>query len=98
MEVYRQLRKEGVLFPKRETKNQFLIKFEGKKSPIFETIEGNNIYEVGLTVGTGQDPVDKRDVPGEGNQFVFRESGAERRTCGAKTKKFEERVYESENK
>lgn len=46
MQVYRQLRKEGVIFPQREAKNQYLIKFDGKKSPIFETIEGNNIYEV----------------------------------------------------
>lgn len=46
MEVYRLLRKEGVLFPKRNPRNQFLIKFDGKKSPIFEAIEGNNIYEV----------------------------------------------------
>ena len=45
MEVYRQLRKESVIFPKREVRNQFLIKFDGQKSPIFETIEGNHIYE-----------------------------------------------------
>jgi len=49
MDVYRTLRKEGVIFPKREVKNQYMIKFDGKKSPIFETIEGTNIYEVRLT-------------------------------------------------
>jgi hypothetical protein len=48
MDTYRLLRKEGVLFPKREAKNQFLIQFDGKKSPIFEAIEGENIYEVML--------------------------------------------------
>lgn len=43
--VYKQLRKDGVVFPMRDPKNQFLIDFKGKKSPIFETIEGNFIYE-----------------------------------------------------
>lgn len=50
MDTYRLLRKEGVLFPKREAKNQFLIQFDGKKSPIFEAIEGENIYEVKLII------------------------------------------------
>ena len=48
MDVYRLLRKEGVLFPKREAKNQYIIQFDGKKSPIFEAIEGGNIYEVDI--------------------------------------------------
>ena len=45
IEVYKLLRKEGVIFPLRDPKNQFLINFNGKKSPIFETIESGNIYE-----------------------------------------------------
>ncbi len=45
IEVYKLLRKEGVIFPLRDPKNQFLINFSGKKSPIFETIECGNIYE-----------------------------------------------------
>lgn len=43
--VYKELRKDGVVFPMREANNQFLIDFKGKKSPIFETIEGGKIYE-----------------------------------------------------
>lgn len=45
IEVYKQLRKEAVIFPLRDSKNQFLINFNGKKSPIFETIESGHIYE-----------------------------------------------------
>ncbi len=45
MEVYKQLRKEGVIFPARDPRSQHFIQFEGKKSPIFETIENNHIYE-----------------------------------------------------
>lgn len=45
IEVYKLLRKEGVIFPLRDPKNQFLINFNGKKSPIFETIESGHIYE-----------------------------------------------------
>lgn len=45
IEVYKLLRKEGVIFPLRDPNNQFLINFNGKKSPIFETIESGNIYE-----------------------------------------------------
>ena len=29
----------------RDPKSQHFINFKGKKSPIFESIEGNNIYE-----------------------------------------------------
>lgn len=43
--VYKQLRQDGVIFPMREANNQFLINFDGKKSPIFETIEDGFIYE-----------------------------------------------------
>lgn len=46
MNVYETLRKEGVIFPKREIRNKALIKFNGKTSPIFEAIEGETIYEV----------------------------------------------------
>ena len=45
IKVYKELRKEGVVFPKREHENQFLINFDGTKSPIFETIENDRIYE-----------------------------------------------------
>ena len=45
IEVYKLLRKEGVIFPLRDPKNKFLINFNGKTSPIFETIESGNIYE-----------------------------------------------------
>lgn len=45
MGVYKQLRKEGVIFPARDPRSQHFIQFEGKKSPIFETIESNHIYE-----------------------------------------------------
>lgn len=43
--VYKTLRQEGVVFPLRDANNQFLISFDGKKSPIFETIEAGHIYE-----------------------------------------------------
>lgn len=43
--VYKELRKEGVVFPLRDPQSQFFINFNGKKSPIFESIEGKNIYE-----------------------------------------------------
>jgi len=46
MNVYKTLRKEGVVFPARDPKSQSYIKFDGKKSPIFEAIENNRIYEV----------------------------------------------------
>ncbi len=45
MNVYKQLRKEGVIFPARDPRSQHFIQFDGKKSPIFETIENNHIYE-----------------------------------------------------
>lgn len=45
IKVYKDLRLEGVLFPMRDPQCQFFINFNGKKSPIFETIEGKNIYE-----------------------------------------------------
>lgn len=46
IEVYHKLRKEGVIFPLRHPNNQKFIKFKGKKSPIFESIESNGfIYE-----------------------------------------------------
>jgi len=46
--VYKTLRQEGVVFPKRDPNSQHFIKFDGKKSPIFEAIENNKIYEVFL--------------------------------------------------
>jgi hypothetical protein len=46
MGVYKTLRKEGVVFPARDPKSKDYIKFEGRKSPIFEAIENNRIYEV----------------------------------------------------
>ena len=45
MELYRLLRKEGVIFPERRPEDKNFIKFNGKVSPIFKTIEGNTIYE-----------------------------------------------------
>lgn len=45
IKVYKQLRQDGVIFPMRDPNNQFLINFDGKKSPIFETIENGFIYE-----------------------------------------------------
>lgn len=45
IKIYKDLRQEGVVFPKREAENQFLINFEGTKSPIFESIENNCVYE-----------------------------------------------------
>lgn len=44
--VYKQLRQEKVMFPVRDPNSQHYIKFDGKKSPIFEAIEGGKIYEV----------------------------------------------------
>jgi hypothetical protein len=46
MGVYKTLRKEGVLFPARDPKSHSYIQFEGRKSPIFEAIENDMIYEV----------------------------------------------------
>jgi hypothetical protein len=43
--LYKQLRKEGVTFPARDTTAKFMIQFKGKTSPIFETIEENKVYE-----------------------------------------------------
>lgn len=43
--LYKDLRKDGVVFPKRDPKSQYFIQFEGKKSPIFESIENDMIYE-----------------------------------------------------
>lgn len=43
--VYKELRKDGVIFPQRNVSHQFMIKFEGKRSPIFEGIEHDRIYE-----------------------------------------------------
>lgn len=43
--VYKQLRLEGVIFPLRDANSQHYINFDGKKSPIYDTIEGEKIYE-----------------------------------------------------
>lgn len=43
--LYKQLRKEGVVFPPRDPTAKFMIQFKGKTSPIFETIEENKVYE-----------------------------------------------------
>lgn len=51
--AYKTLRQEKVIFPKRDPNSQYFIKFDGKKSPIFEAIENNQIYEVG-SVGTAE--------------------------------------------
>jgi len=45
--VYKTLRQDKVIFPKRDPNSQYFIKFDGKKSPIFEAIENDKIYEVG---------------------------------------------------
>lgn len=45
LQVYRQLRLEGVVFPPRDSTQKFMIKFEGTKSLIYETMEGDQIYE-----------------------------------------------------
>lgn len=42
--VYKELRKSGVVFPKRNASDRFLINFEGEKSPIFECIENGRVY------------------------------------------------------
>jgi hypothetical protein len=43
--LYKQLRKEGVVFPPRDSTAKFMIQFKGTTSPIFETIEENKVYE-----------------------------------------------------
>lgn len=43
--VYKQLRQDGVVFPIRDPNSEHFIDFKGKKSPIFESIEGGRIYE-----------------------------------------------------
>ena len=43
--LYKQLRKEGVVFPPRDPSEKFMIQFKGVQSPIFETIEENKVYE-----------------------------------------------------
>ena len=43
--LYKQLRKEGVVFPPRDASEKFMIQFKGTQSPIFETIEENKVYE-----------------------------------------------------
>ena len=43
--LYKQLRKEGVIFPQRDASEAFMIKFTGTKSPIFQTMEENRMYE-----------------------------------------------------
>lgn len=43
--LYKQLRKEGVVFPPRDPNEKFMIQFKGKVSPIFQTIEENKVYE-----------------------------------------------------
>lgn len=43
--LYKQLRKEGVVFPPRDPSEKFMIQFKGTTSPIFETIEENKVYE-----------------------------------------------------
>ena len=45
IDVYHKLRKEGVIFPLRNSRHQNFIKFKGQKSPIFESIENGLIYE-----------------------------------------------------
>lgn len=39
MKNYKTLRKENVQFPARDKSEQFMIKFNGAKSPIFEVID-----------------------------------------------------------
>lgn len=43
--LYMQLRKEGVVFPKRDSNARYMIKFDGIESPIYQTIEDNKVYE-----------------------------------------------------
>jgi hypothetical protein len=43
--LYKQLRKEGVVFPPRDPSEKFMIQFKGTQSPIFQTIEENKVYE-----------------------------------------------------
>jgi hypothetical protein len=43
--LYKQLRKEGVIFPARDPSEKFMIQFKGTQSPIFQTIEENKLYE-----------------------------------------------------
>lgn len=43
--AYKNLRKEGVIFPQRDPNEAFMIKFTGTTSPIFQTMEDNRIYE-----------------------------------------------------
>ena len=43
--LYKQLRKEGVMFPPRDSSEKFMIQFKGTQSPIFQTIEENKVYE-----------------------------------------------------
>ncbi len=38
---YRQLRKEGIKFPERDKTQRFMINFEGIKSPIYTSMEGD---------------------------------------------------------
>lgn len=44
-DVYKQLWLEGVVFPLWDANSQHYINFDGKKSPIYDTIEGDKIYE-----------------------------------------------------
>ena len=64
--VYKKLREEGVVFPKRDPNSQFFINFNGKKSPIFETIENNKIYEVG-SEGTAKNTQSEPNLRGQTN-------------------------------
>lgn len=45
MSLYWQLWKEGVIFPIWDINSSTFIKFNGRVSPIFETIENQKIYE-----------------------------------------------------
>jgi hypothetical protein len=46
LNVYKTLRKEGVIFPLRDPKNKDFIKFNGEKSPIFDNLDNNGfMYE-----------------------------------------------------
>lgn len=43
--LYKHLRKEGVVFPARDSTAKYMIQFKGQESPIFQTIEENKVYE-----------------------------------------------------
>lgn len=39
MQNYKELRKEGLKFPPRDTTEKFMIQFKGQKSPLFDVLE-----------------------------------------------------------